>query len=311
MKIRLEDFSAVCGAVRMREVGHILMTGDGTDLVEIPHAYAQMWISDDNSWGTTTNSPSDSKVFWLPLSATVCDHPQCQMVAIGAWGNVLIDGKGDFHEETIRDQDTAPIERKGKLLRVRGIGQRAYAVGMGRQVYRRDDAHRWTPIDQGVLAAPDDMRLIGFNGIDGFTEEDVYAAGLQGEVWHYNGRKWKQLDSPTNCILNDVICAGDGQVYACGDEGFLLRGRGDQWSIISDEAFRQDIWNLCWFADRLFIATTQGVFFLNDQGQAKPVDFGGDTSNTTYHLSARDGIMWSIGAKDIMQFDGITWTRID
>ena len=80
--------------------------------------------------------------------------------------------------------------------------------------------------------------------------------------------------------------------------------------MITDRGFTEDIWNLCWFADRLFIATTKGLFVL-DQETVRPVDFVGDTPDTTYHLSARDGILWSIGAKDIMQYDGATWTRID
>jgi hypothetical protein len=311
MKELLKDCTAVAGSVRSTIYCHILRTIDAVDPAETPHAYACYWVSDEGGWGWTPDDFASSKVLWTPLSAATCDHPQCQMIAISPWGHVLVDGKGDFHEEVIRDQDKAPVERKGKLLRVRGIGQRAYVVGMGRQVYRRDDAHRWTPIDQSVLVPADNMQLLGFNSIDGFSETDIYAVGLKGEIWHFNGKRWQQLDSPTNRILNDAVCAGDGQVYACGDEGFLLRGRNDNWSIITDESFKRDIWNLCWFADRLFIATTQGLFFLNDKGQVKSVDFGGDMPKTTYHLSARDGILWSIGSKDIMQFDGKTWTRID
>ena len=305
----LQTHMAVCGTVRTNKIGHVLTTAEAINTIASPHGYEQMFDSTDGDWFKTTGSSGN--VAWCPVAAAVCNHPKPQMVAISAWGNVLIDGKGDFHEEIIRDQDKAPVERKGKLLRVRGIGQRAYVVGMGRQVYRRDDAHRWTPIDQGVLVPADNMQMLGFNSIDGFSETDIYAVGLQGEIWHFDSTRWRQLDSPTNRILNDVVCTGDGQVYACGDEGFLLRGRDDNWSIITDAAFTRDIWNLCWFADRLFIATTQGLFFLSDKGQVKPVDFGSDTPKTTYHLSARDGIMWSIGAKDIMQFDGKTWTRID
>jgi hypothetical protein len=43
----------------------------------------------------------------------------------------------------------------------------------------------------------------------------------------------------------------------------------------------------------------------------KPVGFGKDLPRTCFHLSAADGVMWSIGAKDLMAFDGKSWTRID
>ena len=32
---------------------------------------------------------------------------------------------------------------------------------------------------------------------------------------------------------------------------------------------------------------------------------------TCYRLSADDGVLWSIGAKDVLAFDGKTWTRIN
>ncbi|MNG31651.1 hypothetical protein D3C84_1174960 [compost metagenome] len=53
-----------------------------------------------------------------------------------------------------------------------------------------------------------------------------------------------------------------------------------------------------------------GLFTL-DQDKLLAVDFGEDSPNSCYHLSAADGVLWSIGGKDIMAFDGNNWTRID
>jgi len=36
-----------------------------------------------------------------------------------------------------------------------------------------------------------------------------------------------------------------------------------------------------------------------------------DKPATCLRLTAADGVMWSIGAKDVLSFDGKTWTRID
>jgi hypothetical protein len=54
----------------------------------------------------------------------------------------------------------------------------------------------------------------------------------------------------------------------------------------------------------------RGVFSLRDKTLAS-VDFGEDVPQTYYHLSSRDGVMYSIGAKDVMMFDENKWTRID
>ncbi|MGV8644372.1 hypothetical protein ACV35T_33540, partial [Pseudomonas aeruginosa] len=46
-------------------------------------------------------------------------------------------------------------------------------------------------------------------------------------------------------------------------------------------------------------------------GHLKEVDFGDEQPQRCFHLSAADGVLWSIAAKDIFSFDGQQWTRID
>jgi hypothetical protein len=38
---------------------------------------------------------------------------------------------------------------------------------------------------------------------------------------------------------------------------------------------------------------------------------GVDTPDTYFKLSAMQEAMWSVGAKDVMAFDGASWMRID
>jgi hypothetical protein len=52
------------------------------------------------------------------------------------------------------------------------------------------------------------------------------------------------------------------------------------------------------------------VFRLDGDRLAR-VDFGEDKPSSYFALSSADGILWSIGPKDIMAFDGQLWTRID
>jgi hypothetical protein len=63
------------------------------------------------------------------------------------------------------------------------------------------------------------------------------------------------------------------------------------------------------FDGRLFVASTHVIYELKD-GAPMPFDFGRGDYPRTYHLSATDGIMGSIGAKDIFEYDGKAWTRI-
>ncbi len=155
-----------------------------------------------------------------------------------------------------------------------------------------------------------DLAETCFHSIDGFTESELYAVGWDGEIWHYNGTEWFQLVSPTNLALYKVICALDGNVYACGQLGILLRGRHNKWAVLDQELTKEDLWGLAWFNDQLFASSSHFVYKLMgdtlrraDMGPIKP-------PSTCHQLSAADGLLWSIGAKDVMQFDGQTWSRI-
>ena len=44
---------------------------------------------------------------------------------------------------------------------------------------------------------------------------------------------------------------------------------------------------------------------------SRAVDTGAEQAKTFHRLSADDGVLLSVGAKDVLVFDGKTWTRID
>lgn len=105
------------------------------------------------------------------------------------------------------------------MREIRAIGQHAYAVGMGRAVYRCEGVANWRRVDNGVSA---DLQLdsdSGFNPIDGFNEQDIYAVGWNGEIWHYFESQWKKRKNLTDLALQRVICAPDGFVYIVDSEG--------------------------------------------------------------------------------------------
>jgi hypothetical protein len=180
---------------------------------------------------------------------------------------------------------------------------------MMRQVYRRDGEHSWTAIDRGMRASRK-SRVCGFEAIDGFSKKEVYAAGYRGEIWRYDGKTWRQVDSPTEYLLSNLLCAGDETAYACGQNGLLLRGRRDRWEIVEHSSTKQDLWGLAWYQGKLYLSSTRQIFTLK-KGKLETIRTGKDNPLTAYHLSARDGLLWSIGAKDVMSFNGKKWVRID
>ena len=294
-------FSFTTGVVRYKDLGYLLATKDSLVEKKVPHS--RLLTRDQGNWGGWN-------LDWLAASGTVCHAPAERFITVGQLGAVWVVGGGQSQEEPPVGKG-AEFKKRGYLREVRGIAKgRAYAVGTCRQAYRRDGPGAWVCIDNWAKSKAKDITDYSFESIDGFSEKDIYVAGWEGEIWHYDGKKWTQIESPTNLALHKVVCAGDGNVYIAGQVGTLIRGRGDQWDVINHEATEEDFWGLAWFQDELYLATTHFVYRLVDD-QLVRIDFGDtDIPATCYHLSAADGIMWSIGAKDVMEFNGSAWTRI-
>ncbi|MCI5130117.1 MAG: hypothetical protein D3904_01040 [Candidatus Electrothrix sp. EH2] len=182
----------------------------------------------------------------------------------------------------------------------------AYACGMDRQLFKRVAKGKWMPMH---APTPTQDEVLGFMGMDGFSETEIYAAGWEGEIWHYNGEKWFQIDSPTSLDLHAVCCAGDGVVYLCGSNGTFIKGRKDKWEVIGDPAFTKDLWDMHWFNDRLYAVTMYDIYELvgND---LKPVDTGDNMPSSCYRLSSADGVMWSVGTRDVFRYDGNKWEDV-
>lgn len=298
---RFSGFSIGTGTVRYSDLGYLITTNDAA--ISEGHTGSLLFTLDRETWGAGT-------VEWLACSGTVCHVPAERYLVLGTDGSVRASGGGAVKEEAPIANCGVDPRKRGPLREIRGIAKgRAYAVGTCRQAYVRDGEGQWKCIDQSAQVGDVPITDTSFESIDGFDEQEIYTVGWEGEIWQYDGARFTQRTSPTNLALYKVRCADDGYVYACGQLGTLLRGRNDQWEIIEHDSSREDLWGMEFFKDQLYVASTHFVYRL-ENGKLKPVDFGDDLPETCYHLSAADGIMWSIGAKDLMEFDGSAWKRI-
>ena len=251
----------------------------------------------------------------VAVSVCLLTEPQRIVLGLGVDGRVARWGPVGFFTECI-DADTAGLAAMGAMREIRVIGQRAYAVGMGRTAYRRDGIDDWTRIDAGVRANPSPASGKGFNSIDGFDEDEIYAVGWDGELWQYDGRDWIQHSLPTKLALQKVVCGQDGIVYAVGQGGLVLRGRHDAWEVIDHALTAETFWGACWFQDKLYASTSHGIFALHD-GQLSTLDpgkfnkFGKAAANAFYRLAAHEDCIWSVGEKQLIRStDGINWTEL-
>lgn len=286
----------VTGAVRHRKLGYFASQDDQVDR-NIAHSH--FYGFNKGQLGYVDMQP------WHTVSMTIARHPLEQMLALSPAGQIKLFGSGQQSLETIDTPHGSPGVR-GAMRKVRTIAGRTYAVGMNRQVYRRDGENQWICLDQAIRPGAGEVK--GFEAIDGYGDDEIYTAGWGGELWQFDGKHWQERPSPTHQLLTSLLCAEDGFVYAAGRRGLLLKGRREAWQVVEQD-LAEDIWDMAWFDGRLHVSTSQGIYVLQGE-QLVPVDFGSERPTSFHHLSQADGVLWSIGAKDIFAFDGHDWSRL-
>jgi hypothetical protein len=194
---------------------------------------------------------------------------------------------------------------------IREIGSSyTLAVGTALQVYRSVDWYSWEAESVPLLAG-EEVTDAGLEAVSAFSAEDVYAAGWEGLLCHRDGKGWRRVDSPTNLDLYDVHCAADGFVYAVGDEGTVLKGRGSAWSVVEQSETADKLWGVSELAGRIFVSSMHVIYELLD-GQLVPVTTPEDevAPSSIYRLTAAKEVLWSAGTKELYEYNGSVWTPL-
>jgi len=304
IKQLLQDYSIISGALRTQETGYIAFAKDELAQERVEHSFFLVFHQGNWLWPT-----NEDRVDWSTTSVTVVKEPKEQALFMGLWGDIYRVGSGDVQEEAALASIPDGPKSFGPLRCIRAIDGRAYAVGMGRQVYVRKGMDSWERMDAGVRTDRQHNDVNSFETIHGLTASCLYAAGRRGEIWRYDAARWVQEDSPTNRIITDLWCAPSGDVFACGMGGTLLVRRGGVWRFIDHEATEDDFWSVREFNGRVYLATMRAVYELSGNS-VTPTHFGADAPETCFTLSVAGNLLWSIGAKNVFSFDGTRWTRM-
>lgn len=289
----LSGLSIRTGVVRNPDTGYILACDPEMEENEIMHTKTFTWKAGHFEEGS------------LNFNAHTCclvSVPEPAWVMIAGFGEYAITSKNKSLVGKIFDGQPKRSEY-GMFRVVTEISGMAYAAGLRGMAYRLDDFVKWVRMDKGLPSSFD------ITAIDGFDKDDIYAAGYSGALWHFDGHDWSKLDLPTNVNLTALKCAGDGNVYVAGYNGILIRGKGSSWNVIAENETLETLWDLEWFGGELYISSMLFIYQLKN-GELELADFDDDPPDSCYHLSTAEGVMWSIGANDVMSFDGKTWTRI-
>ena len=124
-----------------------------------------------------------------------------------------------------------------------------------------------------------------YKALWGTSSQDLWAAGDQGTIIHFDGTAWTQMTaSPRNDLLG-IWCALNGtDRYAVGMDGTILHSQGAGWSAQASSTNQHlfGAWGAS--ASDVFVVGTNGTILRGGTGGWSQM-----TSNTAAHLNAIHG----------------------
>ncbi len=210
----------------------------------------------------------------------------------------------------------------GYMSDLRQIGEHLYACGGAGQVYKRVAPNQWEHMDQGLLQAPDVSERILPRAIHGPDESDIYlvgcvsASGLPPIAYHWDGARWQLLPLPEVAErITNIHVESKDRIWLCGSNGTLLLGNArDGFRSLSTVDDNQLFLSITLFEGRAYLGSNLGLFMYdpaNATAGIRPVVTGLEPELQDANVvDSVEGVLWSIGPKDIARFDGQSWSRI-
>ena len=240
------------------------------------------------------------------LTGGIPTLPKEQFVVGSLTGQIYVLGGGDDEIQASISEDL-----RGILARFKTIDGELYAAGSGRVAGIRKGKNRWNWLTKDVSFDMESEALTaGFDTLDGFAGNDIYAAGGKGDVWHFNGKQWRRIDFPSNLAIETVCCGADGHVYISGYEGHTFVGRGDAWKKVNTrEEITLAFQDMIWYEDRVWCTNDYGVWWIVDDQLVK-ADIPAFARISAGHLSARDGVLLLAGFYGAAYLENGQWHQI-
>ena len=298
---------------------------DGLDPEETLHSRMSILdLTDDRPW--SCHDYADNIVSVHAYRGDVESLPDgSRFVALGRHGTVRFNQKNvPTFVEQIPGAGLVDDAFGGLMTHLREINGHLWACGQRGQVYRRFGRDDWRHVDQGLFvdldpdkfATPGDLAEAMVSGpmlecMDGSSERDVYVVGLQGFMAHFDGKQWRKVALRTDEHLTWVRCYGPDEVWACGFNGTLLKGNArDGFKEMSSVDDNQTWVCLSKFQDKVYLSAEEGLHVFDGKKIALVKTKLKPELQGAWRVDHADGVLWSVGLKDVAHFDGKHWTRI-
>ncbi|NHZ38472.1 hypothetical protein [Massilia rubra] len=224
---------------------------------------------------------------WNYSTIAGSQKPKGQLIAAELDDKIYVIGSGDRYYDMSFLDEGSPV--RGGVSRLKRIKDHVYVCGSLRSVAKMIGKNEWLSYSHLIPKQPD-QTYGGFNDIDGFEDNDIYAVGGKGDVFRFDGINWHQIEFPSNIRLTNVCCGGDGNVYISGTGGVTFIGRNNKWTKISEGNLNIGFKDMVWFGDRVWCTNDYGVWTIH-KNKVKPADLPGEIAVCAGYLSVADGVM--------------------
>jgi len=239
--------------------------------------------------------------------------PFSQFVCVSAEGFVHAAGSGKTRDEK-RISDSW-VNGKGpeifRVFRAKTLFGLTYVCGPRGNAARRIAPDKWEYIGNPFPYSMDVETVSNqrFMDIDAFSEDDMYAVGGEGMVWHYDGKLWRQVAFPTNMFLESVCCGADGEVYIGAQSGTVFKGRGDRWKKISQGGLATPFRDMVWFQDKVWATSDYGIWAISGERVEKPL-IPAEVAACSGSMAVGDGVLLVAGEGGAAFHNGTLWQSL-
>ncbi len=243
---------------------------------------------DDKKWGHMHLTGMDTS------KCAMCFAPEEKLVVVDADAKVWVQNPktNGFEAGIAYKVDGGMLV--GDMNRAKSFGGELLLGGTQRQLFRRNGPSDWALIGPPIEVSEAEFRDCGFHDFDQFSDSDLYAAGGSGDVWHFNGTKWRQCKFPTDWGVSALKCAPDGHVYIAAGN-LIYRGSGDRWQKLQSKAsITLPLRDLVWYEGTLWTTNDYGVWTLKDEALVE-ADLPSGVKVCSGNLATRDGVLLLAG----------------
>lgn len=164
----------------------------------------------------------------------------------------------------------------------------------------------------------DSIDYVMFKSISVLENGSSFLVGQQGNILFFNGKSWKQIQSPIakdtlqNLLsgdLNSVVMLNENEGWAVGKDGIILKFINNKWSIINSPT-NKNLLNISMLNNNFgFIVGEKGTVLKFDGINWKKVDINSPERLNSIKIVDSNNIFIVGDNSSFYQFDGIEWQQ--